>query len=128
MVCAELQGGLFADCQEWCFQSASSSNKSSNFLQYCRFANAQKSRFQASILSSTDSAVLLGGRSADVQEFCFQNCKTFRYGLSRNARCLLADCQKWRIVAAKRSDKSSTLLQEVRFANAQEPRFLGVKR
>ena len=40
---------------------------------------------------------------------------------------LLADYQRWRIVAQKGSDKSSTLLQECRIANAQESRFQGAK-
>ena len=34
--------------------------------------------------------------------------------------CLLADCQEWRNVVAKFSDKSSTHLQDGRFAKAQE--------
>ena len=38
---------------------------------------------------------------------------------------LLANCQEWHIVAAKRSDRSSTILQESRFANAYESRFPG---
>ena len=38
---------------------------------------------------------------------------------------VLADCNEWRIVAAKSSDKNITLLQEGSFANAQGSRFLG---
>ena len=33
---------------------------------------------------------------------------------------LLADCQEWCIVAEKCSEKSSTLMQEGRYADAQE--------
>ena len=42
MGCVELQGGLFADCQEWHFQAAKSSENSSTILQEGRFANAQE--------------------------------------------------------------------------------------
>ncbi len=41
-------------------------------MQVGRFAVAQVSRFQASKRSNMGSALLLGGRSVDVQEFCFQ--------------------------------------------------------
>ena len=41
---------------------------------------------------------------------------------------LLADSPEWRIVAAKRSDNSNTLLQDGRFVNVQESRFQGVNR
>ncbi len=37
-------------------------------------------------------------------------------------------CHEWHLQAAKRSDKSSTVLQEGRFAHAQEYRFHGAKR
>ena len=42
-------------------------------------------------------------------------------------RVLLEGRQEWRIASAKRSDKSSTILQDGRFANAQETRFQGAK-
>ena len=38
---------------------------------------------------------------------------------------LFADCQEWHFHSAKRSDKSSTILQEGGFADAQEYRFQG---
>ena len=66
------------------------------------------------------SAVLLGGRSADVQEFCFQTAKRSDMVCAELQGRVLADCQEWRIVPVKVSDKSSSLLQEGRFANAQE--------
>ena len=40
---------------------------------------------------------------------------------------LFADCQKWHFQAVKRSNKSSTILQEGRFANAQQSCFQGAK-
>ena len=40
---------------------------------------------------------------------------------------VLAEYQEFRIVAAKRSDKSSTLLQECRFANVHESSFQSAK-
>ncbi len=40
-------------------------------------------------------------------------------------RGLFADCQEWYFQAAKRTDKGSTILQEVRFADAQEKHFQG---
>ena len=40
-----------------------------------RFADSQKSRFQGSKYSITGSAVLEGGRSTDIHEFCFRAAK-----------------------------------------------------
>ena len=37
-----------------------------------RFADSQEWRFQASERSNMGSDVLVGGRSADIQEFCFK--------------------------------------------------------
>ncbi len=127
-----------------------------------KFAYSQKSRFLALKRSYTGSAALEGGRSAFINEFCFQGgklsdvdyvevqgvlfadwdfetvvlswkvvvlqiftnsvfkLKTFRNGLWRNARGLFAERQEWHFQAAKRSDISSTILQEGRFAHAQE--------
>ena len=45
MNCAELQGCLFADCQEWHFQARKRTDKSSTILQDGRFADAEESRF-----------------------------------------------------------------------------------
>ncbi len=41
---------------------------------------------------------------------------------------LLADCLEWHFQTANRSHKSSTILQEGQFADAQEKRFQGAKR
>ena len=65
-------------------------------------------------------AVLLGGRFADIQEFWFQTAKRSGMGCAELQGRLLADYQEWFIVAAKRSHKSSTFLQEGRFAHAQK--------
>ena len=46
MDCDGLLLGLFADCQEWHFQAANPSNKSSTILQLGRFAEAQEWGFQ----------------------------------------------------------------------------------
>ena len=40
---------------------------------------------------------------------------------------LLEGRQEWRFAAAKRLDKSSTILQDGRFVNAQETHFQGAK-
>ena len=61
MCCAELQGVLLPDCQEWYFHAAKRSNKSSTILQGGGLADAQESRFQASKRANMDSGVLLGG-------------------------------------------------------------------
>ena len=66
------------------------------------------------------SAVLLSGRFADVHELRFQTAKRSDVGCAELQGWLLADCQEWCIVAAKSSDKSSTILQEGRFPDAQE--------
>ena len=49
MDCVEVQGGLFADRQEWHFQAAKRSDKSSKIQQEGRYADAQESRFQGVI-------------------------------------------------------------------------------
>ena len=64
------------------------------------------------------NAILLGGRSADVQEFCFQTPIRSDMGCDEQQGVLLADCQEGRIVAAKRSDKSKRfdlLMLRIRF-------------
>ena len=72
--------------------------------------DAQESRFQGSKRSNMDSDVLPGGPSANVQQICFQTAKLSVMVCDELQAILLADCQEWRIVAAKRSDKSSTIL------------------
>ena len=75
MGCAELQDGLFEDCQLWYSQVAKRSNKSSTILQPCPFVVGQESRFQPSKGLNMGSAVLEGGRSADIHELYFQAAK-----------------------------------------------------
>ncbi len=65
-----------------------------------RFADSQESRFQASKRSNMSSAVLVGGRFVDIQEFFFQkrsdmDCVVLQGGL-------FAYCQKWHFQSAKR--------------------------
>ena len=48
--------------------------------------------------------------------------------MCRTARVLFDDSQEWHFQGAKRSDKSSTILQEGRLAHAQELRFHCAKR
>ena len=63
MGCAELQGCLIADCQEFCFQAAKLSDMSSTILQE-RFADGQEKRFQCAKSSNMLSAVQQCGRFA----------------------------------------------------------------
>ncbi len=42
MDCADLQLGLFVNCQKWHFQAAKRSDKISTILQEGRFADAQE--------------------------------------------------------------------------------------
>ena len=55
-----------------------------------RFADSQKSRFQASERSNMSSAVLDGGRSAYYHEFCFQAAKCSVMDWVELQGCLLA--------------------------------------
>ena len=50
------------------------------------------------------SAVLLGGRSANIQEFCFQAAKRSDMDCEEQQECLFPDSQEWHFHAAKRSD------------------------
>ena len=72
MGCAELQGGLFENCQLWYSQVVKRSNKSSTILQHGRFGVAQESRFQASKRLNMCRALLVDGRFHDIQEFCLK--------------------------------------------------------
>ena len=47
------------------------------------------------------SAVLKGGRSADIHEFCFQAAKRSDMDCVDVQWCLFVDCQEWCIVAEK---------------------------
>ena len=51
MVYVELQGGLFADCQESRFEVAKRSDMICAILEENRFSDAQELRFQAAIRS-----------------------------------------------------------------------------
>ncbi len=66
------------------------------------------------------SAVLECGRSADIQEFCFQGAKRSDMDCEEQQDCLFADSQEWDFQAAESFDKSSTLQQEGRFAHTVE--------
>ncbi len=66
------------------------------------------------------SAVLVGGRSADIHELCFQAAKRAEMDCAELQWCLIADWKEWHFQAAKRSDKSSTILQDDRFAATRE--------
>ncbi len=57
------------------------------------------------------SVVLVNGRSPDIQEICFQAGKCSKMGCAELQVCQFADCQEWHFHPAKRSDKSSTILQ-----------------
>ena len=82
--------------------------------------------FSGSKRSNMCSAVLEVARSADIH-VSVSSCKTFRYNCVKLQAGLFADCLEWHFQAAKRSDKSRTILQEGRFAHAQEYRFHGAK-
>ena len=66
------------------------------------------------------SAVLQGCRSGDIHEFCFQAAKRADMDCVEQQRSLFADCQEWHFQVSKHSDKCSTILQEVRFAEVQD--------
>ena len=66
------------------------------------------------------STVLEGVHSADIHEFCIQATKRSDMDCVEQQGCLFADRQEWHFQAASRSDKSSTILQEGRYAHAQE--------
>ncbi len=65
------------------------------------------------------SAVLEYGRSAYFQQFCFQAEKLSDMDCVELQECLFADCQERIFQTAKRSDKSSTILQEGPLSHAQ---------
>ena len=56
------------------------------------------------------SALLVGGRFDDIQEFFFQAAKRSDMNCAELQGLLLADCQEFCIVAKKFSEKSSTLM------------------
>ena len=71
----QLQGGLFAECEEWLFQAATRSDKSSIILQEGWFPDSQESRFQAAKRSEMCSAFPQGVRIVDAQESRIQFAK-----------------------------------------------------
>ena len=62
------------------------------------------------------SAVLLGGRSADIQEFGFQAAKLSEMDCAELQWGLFTDWQEWYLQVEKRSHKNSTILQDGRWA------------
>ena len=75
-----------------------------------------------------NSVVLVCGRSADIEEFSFQPCKMLNMDCDGLLRGLFADCQEWHLLAANRSDKCSTVMKGLRFADSQESSFQASKR
>ena len=74
-----------------------------------RFDDSQESRFQVTKRSNMCSAVLLGGRSANIHEFCFQAAKRSDMDCVEVQEGLFADRMAFSV--SKRSDKSSTFLK-----------------
>ena len=89
-----------------------------------RFGNVQELRFETAKSSDMGCATLLEGRFDDAAESSFQ-CFKFRICAAKGQ---LATSQKSRFQAAKCSNKSSAILQKVRFADVQESRFHAAKR
>ncbi len=72
---AVMKGLHFADTQELCFEAWKSSYIACSALLCGQFSDSQKSRFLASKHTNMGSAVLEGGRPANIHEFCFQAAK-----------------------------------------------------
>ena len=72
---AVTKGLRFADTQELCFEAWKHSYIACSAILCGQFSYSQKSRFLALKRSLTGSAVLEGGRSAFINEFCFQKAK-----------------------------------------------------
>ena len=62
-------------------------------------------------------AVMEGGRSADIHEFCFQAAKRSDMDCVELQSGPFADFPEWHFQPAKRSTNCSTILQEGRFAD-----------
>ena len=73
-------------------------------------------------------AALLFGRFADVQELCFKSENRSDTCCDEVHWCPFAYCQIWYFQSAKCSNKRSTILQDVRFADAQDLTFQASKR
>ena len=89
-------------------------------LLYVRLADSLVSRVQASKRSNMGRAVLEAGSSADIHKLCFQATKRSHVYCVEVNECLFTDSQVGYFQAAKISDKSSTIIQEVRFADVEE--------
>ena len=72
---AVIKGLRFADTQEFCFEAWKHSYIACSAILCGQFAYFQKSRFLALKRSYTCSADLEVGRSAFINEFCFQATK-----------------------------------------------------
>ena len=66
------------------------------------------------------SSVLEFCRSIDIHEFYFQAAKRSGMDCVKVQGGLFANCQEWHFKVAKRSDKNSTILQEIRFPDVHE--------
>ena len=66
------------------------------------------------------SAVLEGGRYANIHRFCFQAAKGLDMDCVELQICLFADCKEWHFQISKRSNNCSTILQEGRFVDVHE--------
>ena len=85
-----------------------------------RFAESQELRFQASKLSIMFSAVLDGGRSADIHEICFQAAKRSDMDCMELQGDLFAESQEWHIPVNKLSDNCNAFLEDIRFPDVHE--------
>ena len=109
---ADMQGGLFAHCQEWYFQAAKRSDKSSSTMQegillmlwisvfrignfynmgsavqqWGWIADSQESRFQAAKRSEMCTAFPQGRWFVDAHESRIQVCETFKLENCRHKR------------------------------------------
>ena len=99
---ADKKGLLFADTQESCFEAWNRSHMGCEALLCVRFADVQELRFKLENRSDTCCDEVHG--------------------------CPFAYCQIWYILSPKCSNKRSTILQDVPFADAQDLRFQASKR
>ena len=148
MGCGTLQGGLFANCQEWRFQPSKRSYMSRAILPEGRYADAQESRFQGAKLWNMGSAIQQLGQFAYSQESRIQAAKRSEMGTAvpqavdflilRNRESCLRDIQRPGVPSRKdlicwcygiaysgweTSDMGSVDLKELRSSDAQESRY-----
>ncbi len=67
-----MKGLRFADTQELCFEAWKRSYNACSALQFGQFSDSQKSCFQSLKRTNMGSAVLVGGRPANIHEFFFK--------------------------------------------------------